>query len=180
MIVLKSTQKLFVLICAAGLFASCAVNVRTVYDHDANFDSYKTFCWMDGCEFKVAGPEYLKDSMIRDHIKLAIISELKRKGLTQNLDNPDLLVGFNITMKDEKAIIYHHSPDMPFYRPVDNDSDVIPYLKGTLVLGMADKKQSKIVWESFAVSYLDMNPDFSEEEVLKGIKLVLRKFPPKK
>jgi hypothetical protein len=90
------------------------------------------------------------------------------------------LIGFNITMKDEQAIIYHRSPDAPFYRPLDNDRDVIPYLRGTLVLGMADKKSSKIVWEAFAVSYLDIEPDFSEKEVLKGIKLVLRKFPPKK
>ncbi len=177
---MSQSVKILFLVVIACLLGGCAVNVHTVYDHDANFDSYKTFCWMDGCEFKVAGPEYLKDSMIRDNIKLAIISELKLKGLTQNMESPDLLVGFNITMKDEKAIIYHHSPDMPFYRPVDNDSDVVPYLKGTLVLGMADKKQSKIVWESFAVSYLDINPDFSEKEVLKGIKLVLKKFPPKK
>lgn len=165
---------------AAAIFSGCAVNVHTIYDKQVDFGKYKTFCWMNGCEFKFSGPAYLNDSLMRSSIQKSIISELKKKGLTQDLNNPDLLVGLTVTMQDEQAIIYHRAEDTPFYRPLENDNKVVNYLKGTLVLGMADKKDSKMVWESFAVSYMDLNPDFSEKEVLKGIKLVLKDFPPKK
>ncbi len=162
------------------ILSGCVVKLRTVYDHQADFSKYKTFCWMDGCQFKFSGPGYLSDSLLHVNIEKAIINELKNKGLTQDNNNPDLLVGLTVTLKDEQAIIYHRSEDAPFYRPFDDESRVMNYLEGTLVLGMADKKESKIVWESFATRYLDQNPDFSEEKVGKGIKRLLKHYPPKK
>jgi Domain of unknown function (DUF4136) len=162
------------------VLGSCSINVHTKYDKTADFKQYKTFCWMDGCEFKFSGPGYLNDSLLRENLKKAIIEELTAKGLAQNTDNPDLLVGFTITLKDEQSVIYHRSENGPFYKPLDGEREVINYLKGTLIIGLADKKESRIVWESFAIGYLDLNPDFSEKNVRKGIKLVLRDYPPKK
>ncbi|MBY0433781.1 MAG: DUF4136 domain-containing protein [Cyclobacteriaceae bacterium] len=175
-------KKILILLPMLGLLMSnCAVNVKTVYDHQADFKKYKTFCWMEGCEFKFTGPSYVQDSAARENIKQAIIDELKSKGITQSDNNPDLLIGFTITIKDEQAILYHPSstPDRPFYAPLENDGEVINYLKGTMVIGMADREKSKVVWESFAVRYMEMNPDFSIKKVKKGIHYILRDFPPK-
>jgi hypothetical protein len=168
---------LFLFALTSLCLSSCMVSIKTVYDKQADFKSYKTFCWMDGCEFKISG--IAQDSALRENVKRAIVRELGKRGLTQDDNNPDLLVGFNITMQDEKVIIYHHSADAPFYRPFEHDSDVMTYLKGTLVLGLADKKQSKLVWESFAVSFIDFEPQLEQEEVLKGVRLVLKRYPPK-
>ncbi len=175
---MRADLRLTFLLCLAMLVSSCSVQINTVYDHTADFKAYKTYCWMDGCEFKISGPSYIKDSVLRNNVKKAMVSELNRKGLAQDTENPDLLIGFTIAMNDEKYIAYHPSAETPFYQPLENDSETIRYLKGTMVIGMADRKQSKIVWESFAVSYLDLNPDLSEAAVLKGIKLVLKNFPP--
>ena len=172
-------NKRFLVIVLTALFINgCDVNVRTIYDDKVDFTKYKTFCWMTGCEFKFTGPSYLNDSLLRESLKTSIVEELESKGLKQDVNNPDLLVGFTITLKDEKAIIYHPSMDQPFYRPLDNDRQTVTYLKGTLVVGMADKKESKMVWQSFAVSYMELDPDFKEERVHKGIKYVLRGYPP--
>ncbi len=173
-------KRIFVLLVLSFVAASCAVNVKTVYDHQVDFSKYKTFCWMTGCEFKFDGPTYLNDSLLRESLKTSIIEELETKGLKQDINNPDLLVGFTITVQDEKAIIYHPSTEQPFYRPLDNDRREVTYLKGTLVVGMADAKESRIVWESFAVSYMELQPDFTEPRIHKGIRLVLREYPPVK
>ncbi len=173
-------KHLIVLVIFGLLLSSCSINVHTKYDHTIDFKQYKTYCWMDGCEFKFSGPGYLNDSLLRENLKKAIMEELASKGLTQDIDNPDLLVGFTITLKDEQAIIYHRSEDPPFYKPLDSEREVVNYLKGTLIIGMADKRESRIVWESFAIGYLDLTPDFSEKNVKKGIKLVLKDYPPKK
>ena len=173
-----TNRTIFILL--AAILTSCAVKIRTVYDHQVDFGKYKTYCWMEGCEFKFSGLLYLSDTLLGANLQKSIMSELKSKGLTMDMNNPDILVGLTVTLKDQQTIIYHRSEDAPFYRPFDDESRVINYLEGTLVLGIADKRESKIVWESFATRYMDQNPDFSEEKVMKGIKRLLKDYPPKK
>jgi Domain of unknown function (DUF4136) len=173
-------KKVFLFFLTLAIFTSCSTSVKTTYDHKVDFSKYKTFCWMQGCDFKFTGPGYLKDSLISDRIKKAIIEELAKKGITQNTDNPDLLVAFNVTVNDGETIIYHQSEERPDISPISEHIHAIPYLKGTLVLGIADKAQSKLVWESVVVSYMDIEPDLSEKNIRNGIKGILKNFPPKK
>jgi hypothetical protein len=43
---------------------------------------------------------------------------------------------------------------------------------------MADKAESRMVWQSHAISYMESHPDLSEKNIRRGIKLVLKNFPP--
>jgi len=175
----KEIAKAALFLTIVSWITGCQVEVRESYDHAANFANYKTFCWMTGCEFKFNGPEYLNDSLLRENIKTSLIRELEAKGLKEDFNNPDLLVGFTITVKDEQAIIYHRAEDSPvYYQPLETDREVINYLKGTLIIVMADRAKSQIVWQSNAISYMELNPDFSEKNIRKGIKRVLKNFPP--
>lgn len=175
----KEITTLLLFLSIVLLLTSCRMEVKETYDHTVDFSKYKTFCWMTGCEFKFNGPKYLDDSLLRESLKTALVEELESKGLKEDPNNPDLLVGFTITVKDEQAIIYHRAEDSPvYYQPLQTEQEVINYLKGTVIIGMADKQESKMVWQSVAVSYMELNPDFSEKNIHKGIKLVLRNFPP--
>lgn len=173
-------KKYLLLYFSAVLLTNCATQVKTFRDPAVDFNPYRTFCWMNGCEFSIIGPTYLNDSLVRETIKKSIVAELKSKGLTEDSNAPDLLVGFTITIKDEQAILYHREGDTPFYVPMERTEEVVNYLKGTLVIGVVDKKTSKMVWESQASRYMDLNPDLSEKNIAKGIHLVLKKFPSKK
>jgi hypothetical protein len=176
----KEHIKIVLFISIVLFLAGCRMEIKESYDHTADFTQYKTFCWMTGCEFKFNGPEYLNDSLLRENLKVSLIRELESKGLKEDSNNPDLLIGFTITMKDEQAIIYHRADDSPvYYQPLETEREVINYLKGTLIIGMVDKEKSQLVWQSNAISYMELNPDFSEKNIRKGIKLVLRNFPPK-
>jgi len=160
--------------------AACKIEIKESYDHTVDFSKYKTYCWMTGCEFKFNGPEYLYDTTVSEKIKSALAQELESKGLKEDPGNPDLLIGFTITVKDEQAVIYHRAEDSPvYYQPLETEREVINYLKGTLIIGMADREKSQIVWQSNAISYMELNPDFSEKNIRKGIKKVLMNFPPK-
>ncbi len=159
--------------------AGCAVQVTSRYDTKADFSKYKTFCWMDGCEFKVDGPDYLKDEEIRLAIKSVIVRELNSKGLTENATAPDLLVGFNITVKNDTAVIFRRAEETPiYYRPLPQQQDEIPFLRGTLILAMADKATSQIVWQAAAVEYMEDRPKITADYIRKGIKKVMKRFPP--
>ena len=171
-------RKFILVFFACSLLCGCTIQIKTLYDPTTDFRKYKTFCWMNGCDFAVSGPAYLKDSLLRENIKKSIISELNIKGLTFANDNPDLLVSFNITIENQQTILYPRHDDETFFHSLDNEDRVINYLEGTLVIGIADNKESRVVWESFANRYIDANPDLSERNIAKGIHLVLKKYPP--
>ena len=135
---------------------------------------------MNGCDFAISGPQYLNDSLLRENIKKSIISELNMKGLTLDSNNPDLLVSFNITLENQQTIIYPRQDEDEPFRPLDNEERVINYLEGTMVIGIADNKESRVVWESFASRYMDVKPDLSEKNIAKGIHLILKKYPTRK
>ena len=173
-------NKLIPITLFAVLTSSCAMQIKTLYDHHTDFSRYKTFCWMSGCEFKITGPAYLNDSLLRENIKKAIVTELNNKGLVLDNNNPDLLVSFNISVTNEEAIIYHREDETPYIRSFDATTEIVNYLQGSMVIGIADKKESKVVWESFANRYMELNPDLSKKNIIKGIHLILKKFPPTK
>ncbi|TXH26332.1 MAG: DUF4136 domain-containing protein [Cyclobacteriaceae bacterium] len=169
-----------ILFCLA-VVTGCSVTVKETFDKQTDFSQYKTYCWMAGCEFNFTGPSYLNDSTAKENIRKAIEAEMKAKGLTLSTDNPDLLVGFTITVKDEQAIVYHRAEDTPiFIKPLDLDKEVINYLKGSLIIGMADARESRMVWQSHVSAYMELKPDLSEANIRKGIKQALKNYPPKK
>ncbi|MBX2893868.1 MAG: DUF4136 domain-containing protein [Cyclobacteriaceae bacterium] len=162
------------------IVTACTVTVKETFDKQTDFAQYKTYCWMADCEFNITGPDYLND-LIKEKIRMAIEAELSRKGMIRNADDPDLLIGFTITVKDEQAIVYHRAEDSPFFiKPLDLDKEVINYLKGSLIIGMADAKESRMVWQSHVSAYMEHKPDLSEANIRKGIKQALRNYPPKK
>ena len=173
---IKVNKFLFFVVTSAVLIG-CTTRIKILQDPKADFSSYKTFCWMNGCDFAISGPQYLNDSLLRENIKKSIIAELNMKGLTLDSNNPDLLVSFNITLENQQTIIYpRQDHDEPF-RPLDNKERVINYLEGTMVIGIADNKESRVIWESFASRYMESNPDLSEKNIAKGIHIILKKFP---
>lgn len=169
---------LFLIMCA--LLTGCSTRIKTLQDQKVDFSSYKTFCWINGCDFAISGPQYLNDSLLRENIKKSIILELNKKGLTLDSNNPDLLVSFYVTLENQQSIIYPRKDDDEPVRPLDNEERVVNYLEGTMVIGIADNKESRVVWESFASRYMETNPDLSEKNISKGIHLILKKFPTRK
>lgn len=163
------------------LTAACSVRVNTRYNPNVDFSAYRTFCWMDGCEFKIEGPEYLMREEIRQAVKKAIVHELNARGLTEDTDRPDLLVGFNITVKNDTAVVFRRLEEPPIaYLPMPQERDQIPFLRGTLILALADKQKSEIVWQAAAVEYMEARARITPENISRGIKRVMKRFPPRK
>lgn len=168
------------------LLSSCSVKVNTFYDKTAAFENYKTFCWLTQCEFTIEGPEYLrKDSATVEVFKNAIVDELERKGFTYDENNPDFLLYMHIVIEEQEGINTspYVSGDPDHWQgafPVEEafiDQTYI-YLKGSMIIDIADAKESIMVWRSDVVRYMDINPDITESELKRGVKQALKKFPP--
>ena len=172
-------MKYLAIILFSLVLGSCAVKVNTMQDNSVDFSQYKTFCWLQGCEFTYTGPSYLDDSLLQETIKGAIIAELAEKGIVRDENNPDLLIDFHITVENESSVIYHHIDESYDYQPLPEiDDEIIHYLKGTMIIDIVDRAQSKMVWRSESINYMDLHPELSEKNIRKGIALTLKKFPP--
>ena len=172
--------KLVVLSLVAILLAGCSVQVKSLYDTDIDFTNYKTYCWLQGCEFSITGPSYIQDDTLRNHLEEAIVAVLNSKGLSQEPDNADLLIDFHMLFEIQSTVEYHdeyHDDQYSLYP--ESDVEYVDYLKGTLVIDIVDRAKSKMVWRSAAIRYMDINPKLTRENLEKGISRALKDFPPK-
>jgi len=156
---------------------ACSVKVRTAHEQKQDFNRYKTYCWLQGCEFTFKGPQYLQDSLTRSRFQQAIMTTMRKKGFEYNNDTPDLLLGVQVLIETDTAFVYHRDDQdliQPFIAPEEK-----PLLKGTLVIDIIDQKSSVMVWRSVALSYFDLKPELSEKNIQKGVAKALKGFPPK-
>ena len=160
--------------------SSCGVKVNSLYDHNATFDKYETFCWLEGCEFTYSGPSYLDDSTLREYIKSSIIEDLSSKGLQQNTENPDLLIDFHISVENETMVLYHEEEEEDFPSQYEEENiEYIDYLKGTLIIDIVDKDEGRMIWRSAAIQYMNIHPKLTKNNIQKGITRALKDYPPK-
>ena len=164
------------------LLSSCTIKVKTFYDESAPFDQYEKFCWFTGCEFTIDGPDYIKkDSASVDVFRNAITDELKRKGFIYDENNPDFLVYVQILVEEKETVISspYDEEDWGVHAVEQFATQPYVYLKGSMVIDIADAEESNMVWRSDAVSYMTLNPDVTESNIAKGVRQALKKFPPK-
>jgi hypothetical protein len=171
-------MKYLALLLFSIIIGSCNVKVHTMQDDATDFSKYKTFCWLEGCEFTYTGPKYLDDSVWRETIKEAIIAEQEVKGLDRDENNADLLIDFHISVQYETSVVYHYIDDQYDYNPFPED-EIINYLKGTMIMHIVDRAQGKMVWKAESIGYMDVQPELTVKNIRKGIALTLKKFPAK-
>lgn len=176
---MKRTALLLIVLAAA--VAGCAVKVSNSYNRNADFSRYQTFCWLQGCEFTFTGPAYLDDSLIIGSLQQTIRAEMKKKGFVYNDEQPDLLLDFHVTVENRQTRVYRFEEDERLLIPDPmTDMDVYYYLEGTIIIDMVDRETGQMVWRSQASRYLELNPDLTEENLRKGIGIILKGFPPTK
>ncbi len=168
---------LFVLIL---IFASCAqIKVKTIYDPSADYMSYKTWCWLQGCELVYEGPNYLYDSSTIEAVGNAVALEMYEKGFTQGDENSDIFVDFHIVVKEDSAIFAMvHEEDLPFWDT--KEPEFYHFLRGSLIIHIGDRRTGKMIWRSDARRLMALRPDIQPHEIRKGVKKALKKFPPVK
>lgn len=174
-------RKTGIILFSIWIFSFCApVKTRTVYDYKNSFSHYKTFCWLEGCDFKYEGPGYYYDSAAFEKVKKAIVAELNSKGLVQNDNNPDLLIDFHIVLEEKTAIISEHKDyeERDEYSWYPQSYRVYNYIKGSLIIDMIDQKRGAMVWRSHSIGYLETFPKINEKQIQKSVAEALKDYPP--
>src|SRR5437870_7682548 len=171
---MKLHNKMLVSIATFFVFvaASFAEQVKTDYDHSANFGQYKTYSWE-----KVQ----TKDPLLVDRIKSAVNSALTAKGWTLVPSGGDVEVFAIETTQNRQTLD-------TFYNGFgggrrwggfgDATTTVETYKVGTLVIDLFDAKTEKLIWRSSSSDTLSDNADKNTKNLNKGVNKMFQHFPP--
>ena len=160
------------------LLAGCAVEVKTRFDTQASFKNYKTYCWIEGCGTPVHSSAAERDTALEKRMRGFLISELEVKGLRPTAADPDLLIALRVTTSDEQTMVYNRPNDVRMQWPAPTETQVLHYTKGTVVVAMADPRTGHLVWESNALSYMDVRPEISDKNLRRAVRSILMNYPP--
>jgi hypothetical protein len=170
----------FSLLALSTVFAQ---NVRTDFDHQANFSQYKTYSWQ---EIKPA------DSLWDARIKRAVDAQLAAKGWTQVDTGGDLAIVAIKTTQTQRTL-------QTFYDGLgggggwgwrrfggggfgggfgESETTEQDYKDGTLVVDMYDAKTKQLIWRGSAEDTLSSKAEKNEKNLEKGVAKMLKNFPP--
>jgi hypothetical protein len=153
---------------------SFAQQVKTDYDHNANFAQYKTYSWE-----KVQ----TSDPLVVDRIKSAVNGALAANGWTLVSSGGDVEVFAVETTKDQQTLD-------TFYNGFgggrrwgwggfgDATTTTETYKVGTLVVDLFDGKTEKLIWRGSSSDTLSDKADNNTKNLDKGVKKMFAHFPP--
>jgi Domain of unknown function (DUF4136) len=150
---------------------SFAQQVKTDYDHKANFGQYRTYSWE-----KVQ----TRDPLLVDRIKNAVNSTLAAKGLTEVPSGGDVEVSaVEMTENQETQNTFYDSfggrrVGRFGYATTTTDT----YKVGTLLIDLFDAKTEKLIWRSSSSDTLSNNPEKNTKNIDKGVTKMFKHFPP--
>ncbi len=171
------------------LVAGCSSgpNIRSDYDHGADFGSYQTYNFVSD-----AGPDSDNyQSFFSQYMVTAITIEMETRGYTKSND-PDLLVNFNAILQDKTKVTTSPSaPPMGGYYGYrggryggwggygyGTDTHVSQYTEGTFNIDLVDARRRQLVWEAVGVgSVSEKDLANLEEGVRNGEPNFFAKYP---
>ena len=172
-------QKVAFLLIGLILFAGkvSAQQVKTDYDHGANFAQYKTYSW-----------EQVKtnDPLDVDRIKSAVNAALAAKGWTLVDSRGDVsIVAMEITRNQQTLNTFYDGLGGGWgWRRFggggfgEATTTTETYKVGTVVVDLFDTKSKQLIWRGAASDTLSNNSDKNIKNLDKGVQKMFQHFPP--
>jgi Domain of unknown function (DUF4136) len=163
---------MFILAVAAATFAQ---QVKTDFDHQANFTKYKTYSWQ---EIKPT------NSLWDARIKSAVDAQLAAKGWNQVDSGGDVAIVAIKTTQTQRTLQTFYDGMGGGWRwrgfggmgeATTTEQD---YKEGTLVVDMYDASTKQLIWRGSAEDTLSDKEAKNEKNLDKGVAKMFKGFPP--
>lgn len=167
-----------------------APEIRTDYDHSANFKAYRTFGFMSPTATEA---EHLPPEVTND-LKASTRRQMESRGYRYVDASPDLLVNFSAKLAEAKRedtlsnqmvgyYGYRKTNLVPVYKTYSSypfDDGTTDYVQGTLNVELIDAARSQLVWEGVAIGEVK-NPNQPVSQIAplidKVVADVFAKYP---
>jgi Domain of unknown function (DUF4136) len=183
-------------------------DIHYSYDRGANFQSYRTYQWVDvskgpagpsktgvsvGLPDLPIGPPPMSginvsdDQLLDQDIKRAVDAQLAEKGLTKVDKGGDILVSYQAHVREEKGINLWGSganggwggdPWGAGLNSVQGQTSTIPI--GTLVVGLYDPARKQLIWRGDASKTVNLkkDPNKNYANLQKAMVKLFKNYPP--
>jgi len=151
--------------------SALAMEVRTDFDHHANFSQYKTYSWA-----KVDTP----DPLWNDRVKEAVDRALTAKGFSQVPAGGDVsVVAVGTTRAKPTLRTFYDGFDGWMWGGFGNATITVEnYTEGTLVVDLFDTNTKHLIWRGSASDVLSGKPEKDEKKLEKAVSKMFEHFPP--
>jgi hypothetical protein len=170
---MKTTRMLFwALLTFMFVSSAFAQDVKTDYDHHANFGQYHTYYWQ-----KVQTSDPLWENRIRD----AVDRELQAKGWQKVESDGDVAVTAVGSAKNQQEYqtFYNGMGGWRWGGFGETTTQVENYRVGSLVVDMYDAHNRQLVWRGVSSDTLSDKPEKNEKKLDKAVDKMFDHFPPK-
>src|SRR5882757_4727033 len=151
-----------------------AIDVKTDYDHKADFSRYRTYSWLQA---------KASDSLWEDRITTAVDSQLAAKGWTKVASGGDATVAAIGTTKSEPTFTTFYDGMPGWYWQgwgTTTATTTVDYNKiGTLVVDIFDSATKKLIWRAVASDTLSSKPEKNDRKLEEATEKMFDHFPPK-
>lgn len=171
--------KLSLLLLGISLFSGAVfvnAQVRTDYDHSANFQSYKTYSWL-----KVQTGDSLWDERLQQDVD----AQLAGKGWTKLDSGADAMVSAFRSTRDEDSLQTYYDGFgggwgwRGFGGTGLATTNTIVTKVGNIVVDIFDAKTQKLLWRGTDSDDLSSNTDKNIQKLQKDLEGMFKHFPPK-
>jgi hypothetical protein len=182
--------RLFFLFVLLSGFNSCmpSIQATSTFDRGTNFQAYRTFGWLEPEAVGTSANPTAFEPLLDRRVKDAVGSELVKKGLMPDANDPDLLIAYDVAVAQDPntanttatASGYgywygyrytYNTSDFPGYQPINT------YSVGTMVIDLIDPSSNELVWRGSAEGEIDAAQ--TEEKKIRGsIARILAQYPP--
>ena len=172
----------------AMTLAACASGptIESDYDRSADFSKFRTF----GFAIPLSIETRNYSSIIGDHFRSAIKSELQLRGYTES-NNPDLLVDVAAVFQDKTSVTQTQSMGAsPYYGyrrgmydpwhgyGYGTETHVRQYTEGTVNVDLIDIKQKRLVWEGIAKGTVkEKGREGMGQRIASGVSQMFANYP---
>lgn len=180
--------KLVALLASLVLLAGCAgIAVHTDYDTTRNFDSLKTYAWIDAPTKLVVDP--LVDNDLMDtRIQRSVESSLAAMGFQKASgdEGADFFVTYHVSSETEYSVdsFYGHFGYYPCWHCVGprygaRTTTIKAYQYGHFMIDLVEPASRKLIWRGVAGKRLSSGtPAERDAYISKIVSSILAKFPP--
>jgi hypothetical protein len=172
------------LACVPVLLATGCSTLNADYDYDpaVDFSTLHTFGWLP------RNPDSPVQELTAKRIQNAVNSQLQAKGLTPKADNPDFLIGMQVSgrTKDAGSVGVGASIGIPVgpgsislgTRRSKNKEE----REGTLVLDFVSPADRSLLWHGSATGtvHTEAPPEDQEKRINQAVAKMLENFPPQR
>ena len=167
------------------LTACSSVTVRTDFDPEYDFGSFKTYRWASTDEIN-PNDELAKHPLVYKRVQAAVDQTMKEKGFRMiESGDPDVVVVVNAGVKERMQVHqtggYYRGWYDPWWGPYGGQTHVSYYEEGTLVIDLVSWKSKELAWRGMGTGILKDYRDSADmqKDLDATVAKIMVSYPPK-